>query len=97
MGRKTSIDALPPEIQQQLQQRLIESGFSDYCGHEAWLAELGFQVGKSSIHRLGKSIQFDRDADLRLRCADVASRYSTADTIIANATALMRWVRPPRS
>lgn len=97
MGRKSSIDALPADLQEELKQRLYDWGFTGYEEHEAWLAEHGYQVGKSSIHRLGQVMENAVHTELRVRCLDIASKYSSADTIIANATTLMRWLKPPRS
>lgn len=97
MGRKSIIDTLPPELQEQLMQRLSESGFADYGDHAAWLAEQGYVVSKSAIHRFGMSVEEAQYYELRLRCVEAASKYSTADTIITNAIALMRWINPPRN
>ena len=98
MARKISIDALPSDLQEELEQRLLfDWGFTGYREHEAWLAEKGYLVSKSSIHRFGKAIEDSMNNDLRLRCLDIASRYSTSETIIANAKDLLRWIKPPRS
>lgn len=97
MGRKSTIYELPLKLQEQLMQRLLESGFSDYAGHTAWLAEQGYTVSKSAVHRFGMSSEEAPHYELRMRCAEIASRYSTSDTIIGNAKALMRWINSPHS
>lgn len=95
MGRRSVFDTLPPELLEELRQRLIDSGFTEYQSHAGWLAEKGYPVSKSSVIRFGRSIEIVPDIELRLRCAGIAARYSTADTIIDNTRNLMRWISPP--
>lgn len=57
MGKRSSIDALPKDLRRQLDERLVASGFSGYEGLADWLAEEGFKIGKSSIHRHGQELE----------------------------------------
>lgn len=57
MPKISKIDALPLDVKMELDRLLIEQAFSDYRGLEAWLAEKGFEIGKSSIHRYGKEFK----------------------------------------
>ena len=54
---RSKIDALPKELRDQLNQTLIERGFRGYEGLEHWLAEQGYSIGKSSIHRHGAKLE----------------------------------------
>lgn len=93
MARNSSIDLLPPEIRDQLIARLLDTGFSDYRGLETWMNDIGHPCSKSSLQRFGSSIEDAfRSIDIRTRVVEAASRYSTADTILDNAAALLRWV-----
>ncbi len=57
MPKISKIDALPLDVRMELDRLLIQRAFSDYRGLEAWLAEKGFEIGKSSIHRYGKEFK----------------------------------------
>lgn len=57
MGRESAIDQLKPEDKQMLDRWLMDKGF---CGYEEIankLAELGYSIGKSSIHRYGQKLE----------------------------------------
>ena len=57
MGRESSIDQLKPEDRQMLDRWLMDKGF---CGYEEIankLAELGYSVSKSSVHRYGQKLE----------------------------------------
>lgn len=97
MSKRSTIAMLPPQVRDELIRRLRESCFSDYAGHGKWLAEQGYVLSKTAIHRFGQATEGSELYELRLRCAEVAAHYSTSETIIANATDLMRWINPPRN
>jgi hypothetical protein len=57
MGRESAIDQLKPEDKQKLDRWLMDKGF---CGYEEIankLTELGYSIGKSSIHRYGQKLE----------------------------------------
>ncbi|ENV33933.1 DUF3486 family protein [Acinetobacter gerneri] len=57
MGRESSIDQLKPEDRQMLDRWLMDKGF---CGYEEIankLAEMGYLVSKSSVHRYGQKLE----------------------------------------
>lgn len=57
MGRESTIDQLKPEDRQMLDRWLMDKGF---CGYEEVankLAELGYSVSKSSVHRYGQKLE----------------------------------------
>ncbi|MDO5625023.1 MAG: DUF3486 family protein [Pseudomonadota bacterium] len=65
MAARSKVQQLPDEVRQALEQRLIAGGFSDYVGLAEWLAEQGFEISKSSLHRWGSDFE-DRVKALQL-------------------------------
>ena len=57
MGRETAIDRLAPEHKKMLDDKLFENGFNGYVDLEKWLQDLGYEIGKSSIHRYGQKLE----------------------------------------
>lgn len=57
MARRGKIDALPADVRRWLERALTDSGFSGYEALEAMLAERGFAISKSAIHRYGQKIE----------------------------------------
>lgn len=53
-GKKTATDDLSENHKLELNQKLINSNFRDYVELELWLKSLGYDIGKSSIHRYGQ-------------------------------------------
>lgn len=68
MPARSAVGQLPEEIRDELNRRLVESGFSGYSDLAAWLRDQGYQVSKSAVHRHGSELerQFDEAmADVR--------------------------------
>ncbi|MBW4484908.1 MAG: DUF3486 family protein [Tildeniella torsiva UHER 1998/13D] len=57
MPKRSAILQLPEEIREELDRRLVQSGFAGYIQLSEWLAEQGFQIGKSSIHVYGSEFE----------------------------------------
>jgi len=57
MGRESSIDQLKPEDRQMLDRWLMDKGFCGYEEIASKLAELGYSVSKSSVHRYGQKLE----------------------------------------
>jgi Protein of unknown function (DUF3486) len=57
VGRKSKIESLPEAVRKELEQALLAANFSGYVALEAWLAERGVKVGKSSIQRFGATFE----------------------------------------
>lgn len=74
MPRRSSVFALPGEVRDELNARLVGNGFSDYEGLAVWLDEQGFAISKSSLHRHGKGLQ----EDFELAMADVQKTSALA-------------------
>ena len=106
MGKRMSVITLPKEVLDDLRQRLIQSGFSSYEAHSAWVTSKGFPISKSAIHRYATeyatSVMSAQDGDTslspfeaRLRCLEVAStlnQSSSSAELIKHADDLLKWV-----
>lgn len=57
MARRSKVDALPEAVRRWLERALMESGFSGYELLEEMLAEKGYAISKSAIHRYGSKIE----------------------------------------
>lgn len=51
MGQRLAVLKLPKEVREELNQRLIATEHSEFHTHSVWLAEKGYKIGKSAIHR----------------------------------------------
>ena len=57
MPRKSKVDGLPPALKAELERLLLDRTHGGYEALSAWLAEQGFQIGKSSVHRFDTRLQ----------------------------------------
>ena len=57
MARRPKVAGLPPDVRAWLDKALADRNFSDYEDLERLLAERGFTIGKSSIHRYGQKLE----------------------------------------
>jgi hypothetical protein len=57
MPPRSIIDTLPSELRDELNARLVGSGFGDYKALADWLAEKGVEVSYVTVHRYGKKLQ----------------------------------------
>ncbi|MEM1055172.1 MAG: DUF3486 family protein [Bacteroidota bacterium] len=57
MPARSSVYTLPPELREQLDQRLVASGFGGYDALAEWLAESGHEISRSAIGRYGKTFK----------------------------------------
>jgi hypothetical protein len=55
--QRSSVELLPEEIRQELEKRLIQGGFAGYANLAEWLAENGYEISRSSVHRYGKKFE----------------------------------------
>lgn len=105
MPRALSVNSLPEEVQNELRQRLLSTGFGQFDAHVEWLSSKGFTLSRSSIHRYATanapSIMSQQHPDnspstieVRLRCLEVAGSLqpSGAAELIRDAEELMKWV-----
>ena len=75
MPPRSKVAALPPEVREEVERRLIGSGFSGYVELSEWLAEHGYQIGKSSLHSYG--------TELERRIESVRLATEQAETLLA--------------
>ncbi|WP_438454688.1 DUF3486 family protein [Vreelandella venusta] len=57
MPPRNKVFDLPQEVREQLNEKLVGSGFQGYEALAGWLSESGYNVSKSSVHRYGKDLQ----------------------------------------
>lgn len=57
MGRKSSINSLPPEVRAEIDARLVETGFNNYTPFADELRHRGHAVSKSALHRYGAALE----------------------------------------
>lgn len=65
MARRSSIDLLPEAVRQELERRLLAQAFGGYEALADWLAEQGFEISKSAVHRFGQRFE-ERAQALRM-------------------------------
>lgn len=89
MPARSAVTTLPAEVKEWLDKCLVESDFSGYEALSAALAEKGFQISKSSLHRYGsefeKSLQAIRMSTEMAKavvdaCPDDANNFGEALT-----------------
>ncbi len=69
MSQRSSVfTRLPLKVRQQLDQRLIANGFSDYAGLTRWLMRKGYRISKSALNRYGVELEH-RQRELALASA----------------------------
>jgi len=81
MPARSKVYELTSELRAELDRRLIVSGFGGYDGLADWLAEQGYQIGRSSLHRYGHDLQADFErtmADVQ-RTQQLAQAYTEAN------------------
>lgn len=57
MPRRSKIDGLPPALKAELERLLADRAHGGYEALAAWLAEQGYTIGKSSLHRYDQRVQ----------------------------------------
>ena len=76
--KRSKISQLPQDVLDALNARLIGSEFSDYRGLAAWLAEQGYDISRSALHRHGSGLEAEFEAAMmdarRARALARASR-----------------------
>jgi hypothetical protein len=68
MPRPSKVEQLPQELREELDERLVDRGFSGYEELAEWLEENGHAISKSSLGRYGKGFK-ERLANLRVASA----------------------------
>ena len=68
MPRRSKVKSLPKDVREALDEKLVEEGFQNYEDLADWLADLGYDISKSSVHRYGQEFE-DRLEALRIATA----------------------------
>jgi hypothetical protein len=61
MPPRSKVYELPQELRDELNQKLVSSGFQDYQGLTDWLLGNGFKLSRSAVHRYGAALQEEFD------------------------------------
>jgi hypothetical protein len=94
--RRAKVGALPPDVLDALNARLVGSGFSDYDGLTRWLAEQGYAISRSSLHRHGSALEAEFETAMadarRTRALARAARETNDDdgALLAAASEIMQ-------
>ena len=57
MPKRSAVEQLPEDVKAELDQKLIQTGFSGYLALEGWLEEKGLGISKSALHRYGQQFE----------------------------------------
>lgn len=57
MAPRNKVFSLPAEVREELNEKLVSTGFQGYAGLADWLTERGFEVSRSSVQRYGQDLQ----------------------------------------
>lgn len=93
MGAKSKILALPPELRAELERLLVDQTHGGYEALSAWLAENGYSIGKSSVHRYDQKLQA---VMARIRASTEAARLiaqASPDDADEHSAAVLRMVQ----
>lgn len=97
MARRSKVDALPTEILDEFNARLVASGFSGYEGFSEWLKSMGYNISKSALHRHGSALEAEFEEAMadarRTRALARAARESgdeNDDAMLSAASSIMQ-------
>lgn len=65
MPPRPAITLLPDEVLTELNQRLIDGGFSDYSGLSGWLKTQGYQISRTSVGDYGKDLKASMEKSVK--------------------------------
>ena len=57
MPQRSAVTQLPEAVKAELDRRLIAGGFAGYLALADWLAEAGWEISKSALHRYGQAFE----------------------------------------
>lgn len=81
MPPRNGVYALPPELREQLNARLVQAGFGGYEGLVTWLDSQGYQISRSAVHRYGQALASEYEsamADVK-KATELAKAYAADD------------------
>ncbi|MEM9118490.1 MAG: DUF3486 family protein [Cyanobacteria bacterium P01_F01_bin.56] len=62
MPARSKVMTLPESVKEELDKRLVKSGFGNYEGLSDWLTEQGYGISSSTLHRYGQDFEAKLDA-----------------------------------
>lgn len=80
MPPRNKVFDLPQEVREELNEKLVSSGFQGYEALAGWLRERGFNVSKSSVHRYGQ----DLEEEFEEAMGDVKKTTALAKAMVAD-------------
>ncbi len=87
MAPRSRVYELPPELREELNQRLVSGGFQGYQGLADWLTENGYKLSRSAVQRYGQDLQEEFElamGDVR-KTTQMAKAFAQADEDTAGA------------
>ncbi|ACL72726.1 putative bacteriophage protein [Thioalkalivibrio sulfidiphilus HL-EbGr7] len=81
MPKRSKVFELPQDVREELNEKLVATGFQGYEALAGWLAERGFQVSRSSVQRYGSELQAEFEAamgDVR-KTTEMAKAFTEGD------------------
>ena len=72
MGQRSAVELLPETVRDELNRKLVQSGFSGYRGLSEWLKDQGFEISKTAVHNYGQ------DFESRLSALKMATEQAKA-------------------
>lgn len=80
MPPRNKVFDLPQEVREELNEKLVSSGFQGYEALAGWLGERGYNVSKSSVHRYGQDLQEEFEEAM----GDVKKTTALAKAMVAD-------------
>lgn len=81
MPPRSKVFDLPQDLRDELNKRLVSNGFQDYQGLTEWLADNGFKLSRSAVHRYGSVLQdeFDEAMGAVRKTTQMAKAWADSD------------------
>lgn len=93
MPPRSKIAVLPEDIRAELDRRLMAAAFGDYYALEDWLADKGFAISKSAIHKYGQELERKLEAVRASTQAAAALADAAPDDADLRSAAVMSLVQ----
>lgn len=65
MARRSAVNKLSPELRDELTAKIVANAFGNYAGLSEWLAEKGYVISRSSLHRFGAELEAEFDSAMQ--------------------------------
>jgi hypothetical protein len=88
MPPPSKIDQLPEDVRRELDERIVANGFGGYVALSEWLAEHGYEIGKSTVGAYGKDLSRHIARVRASTQAAIALEESTRDDTDARSNAI---------